>query len=84
MVAEVTAVDCGKQRVLATLRRHGERHERARENGESGRGVCGVKSDATVGLAHAGEITGPSEIGGWENLMERTPVQLRRAGREWA
>ena len=93
MVPEVTTVERGERRALATLRRHGERYERARENGESARGVSGVMSDATVSLsdatvslADAGEITGPGGYGGWESAIGRPPArkkgELKECGRE--
>ena len=64
MAARVTAVDCGVQRVLAALRRDGERYERAREDGKSGRGTEGMKSNTAVSLADASEITSSSGYSG--------------------
>ena len=58
----------------------------ARENGEPGRGVLGIKSDATVSLADAGKTTGPSEYGGWESAIGSPPArkkgELNESGRE--
>ena len=62
-VSEVTVVERGEWRVLAAFRIDGGRRA-SREDGESGRGVQGVESDAKVSVTNAGEITSLSGSGG--------------------